>query len=288
MFTVFGSTGNTGRIVAETLLAAGHKVRLAVREPSKVAGLVARGAEAVVTDVLDAASVARALAGASAAYLLIPPDPTSTAFLARGERITENFVAGLTAAKVGHAVLLSSIGAQLPSGTGPIVTVHRAEQRLRAVPGLRLTALRAAYFMDNLGNFAHPMKTDGVLPVFGGGEQYPFPMVSTQDIGRVAAEELLSPPAAHDILQLAGPVEISYVDAAAAAGEVLGRKVTAVAAPLEQLVPTYMSFGISSDVANLYREMTAAFGTGTVGFDPNGRLVRGKVTVREALTTLLK
>jgi hypothetical protein len=58
--------------------------------------------------------------------------------------------------------------------------------------------------------------------------------------------------------------------------------------PIEQLVPTFMQFGISKNVAGLYEEMMRAFGTGTVGFEGKHRSLRGKVALGEVLRAILK
>jgi len=289
MFTIFGVTGNTGAVAARTLLAAGHKVRAVVRDRAKGATLEAAGAEIVVADLETGAGLDAALAGAAGAYTLSPPAPQATEFVARGRRIADHLATAIARAKVPHVVHLSSVAAHEPSGTGPIVTAYNAEQRFRAVEGTRFTFLRAAYFMDNLGGFAHPMKQDGVLPVFGGGESYPFAMVSTLDIGRVAAEALLAPPSgpAPEIIELSGPREYSMADGAAAASELLRRPVTATALPLEAMPGALAAVGMSTDMARLYTEMTAALGTGKIRFDGAGRSVRGTVTLIDALRPLL-
>lgn len=283
MITVFGANGNTGSVIANKLLDSGQRVRAVARSADKLADLAKRGAEVLAGDVTDAAFVAKALAGASAAYLLSPPDLTSPDLIARGKKIFDNYGAALAAHRVARAVVLSSVGAQLPSGTGPIAMLHYAEQALpAAAPATKFTFVRAAYFMENVLGNAHPMKHDGVLPVFGGGESYPFPMVATRDIGEVAAAELLRTPPANDWIELVGPKDYSLADAAAEATSILGRKVTAVALPIEQMVPTLTSFGFSANVASLFREMTEAFGRG-LGFDGKGRRVLGKVTLAEVL-----
>jgi len=282
MFTVFGANGNTGSVVARRLIEAGKNVRLVVRNPDKVAALRSRGVEVVKGDVTDAGTVEPALAGAEGAYLLVPPDNKSNDLVGRGRRIVDNYLGGLTAAKVPHAVMLSSIGAQRPSGTGPIVTVHYAETRLPKAAATRFTFVRAAYFMENIVAFAYPMKQDGVLPVLGGGESHPFPMVATRDIGNVAADALLAPPAATQWIELSGPQEYSFVDAAAAASRILGRTVKATPVPLDAIVPTLTRLGFSENVAGLYREMIAAFGAG-LGFEGKGRAVRGKVALEDVL-----
>lgn len=283
MITVFGSTGNTGAVVAKSLLAKGKAVRVVARNEEKVRGLVEAGATFFRGDVLDAASVNAALAGAEGAYLLIPPDATAEDFIGRGKRIIKNYVDGLTAHKTKHATLLSSIGAQLSSGTGPIVTVHHAETAFRALGGTAFTFVRAAYFMENLLAYAHPMKADGVLPVFGGGEAYPFSMIATQDIGTTAAGALLTPPSQTEIIELEGPKPYSFEDGAAFATEILKRPVKATALPIEGMIPALTGLGFSTNVAGLYREMTEAFGAGKVGFEGSHKHVKGQTTLDAVL-----
>jgi uncharacterized protein YbjT (DUF2867 family) len=277
MFTIFGATGNTGSIVARHLLAQGKQVRVVGRDPAKLAAFV--GAEAIVGDVTDAATVAKALAGAEGAYLMLPPDNANPDLVARNKQINKNYVAGLQGVK--HVAVLSSVGAERSSGTGPIVTAHNLEVALGDA-GQQATIIRAAYFMENILQNAHPMQHDGVLPVFGGGEGYPFPMVATKDIGETAADALLHPGRDSYIELSSGPTDYSFNDAAKLAGEVLGKPVKTVIVPLEAVVPTLGQFGFSPSVAGLYREMVEAFGKG-LGFEGKGRRVRGKTTLGEVL-----
>lgn len=287
MFVIFGASGNTGSVVANTLLDKGKKVRVVARDASKVAALAKKGAEVVSGDITDAASVAKALeGGAEGAYFLNPPDMTSKAFIERGRRIVDNIVKALAKHDVKHAVFLSSVGAQLPSGTGPIVITHIAETEL-AKTKTPFTFIRAAYFMENVLNYAQPIKQDGVLPVFGGGESYPFPMVATRDIGKVAAEALLSPPAKTQVIELMGPKEYSLVDAANEASTIIGKPVKAVPLPIDGLVPALTGMGVSEDVAKLYREMTEAFGSGKVSYEGTHKTVRGTTTLGEVLRAAL-
>ena len=287
MYVILGASGNTGSVVATTLLERGKQVRAVARDVKKLEGLRAKGAEVVSADVQDAASMARVLAGAEGAYLLVPPDNTSTDLVARGRKIIDGYVEALAKASVKHAVVLSSVAAQQPAGTGPIVITHYAEHTLPKAPATTFTFLRAAYFMENVLNFAYPIKHDGVLPVFGGGEAYPFPMVATRDIGHVAAEALLAPPSAHAWIELSGPKEYSYVEAAAEASTILGREVKATVLPIDAMVPTLTSIGLSPNVAGLYREMTEAAGKGLVMFEGKGSQ-RGKVTLGDVLRAGLR
>jgi uncharacterized protein YbjT (DUF2867 family) len=282
MFVIFGANGNTGSVVAKTLLSQGKKVRVVARDASKVKELTEKGAEFFKGDLEDAANVTAALRGAEGTYLITPPDVTSKDFIGRGKKIAQNYAAGLAENEVPRAVLLSSVAAQLPSGTGPIVTAHNAEQILGKVAGTRLTSVRAAYFMENILANAHAIK-DGVLPVFGGGESYPFPMIATRDIGEVSAKALLTTPAANEVIELEGPQPYSLEDAAKEASAIIGRPVKATALPIDQLVPTYEKFGFSNNVASLFREMTEAFGNGIAKFEGKGTHVKGRVTLAEVL-----
>lgn len=287
MYVVFGATGNTGKVVASTLLERGAKVRVVARDPGKVEALRARGAEVVKGDVLDAASLAPALHGAEGAYLLTPPDGASTDLVGRGKQIIDGFVGALSATKVPHAVVLSSVAAQHAAGTGPIVITHYAETQLPKAASTRFTFVRAAYFMENLLAYVGAMKGDGIIPVFGGGEGYPFPMIATHDIGRVSAEALLAPPSEHQWIELSGPQEYSFADAARIASETLGRPVQPLVLPIDAMVPTLTKFGLSENVAGLYREMTEGMGKGLVSFEGKGRAVRGVVTLEEVLKPAL-
>lgn len=288
MYVVFGANGHTGSVVADKLIERGKRVRAVARDPKKLEPLRAKGAEVVAADVLDATSVASALRGAEGAYLLIPPDNASTDLVARGRKITDNYIAALSQHAIPHAAVLSSVGAQAPSGTGPIVITHHAEMTLPKAAGTKFTFVRAAYFMENILNFTHAIKNDGMIPVFGGGERHPFAMIATRDIGEVAADALVSPPQAHQWIELSGPKEYSFDDAAAEATAIVGRPVKATPLPIDAMAPTMMQFGVSANVAGLYREMTEALGTGLVRFEGSKRSMRGKVPLGDVLRAGLR
>jgi uncharacterized protein YbjT (DUF2867 family) len=288
MYVVFGANGHTGSVVADKLIERGKRVRAVARDPKKLEPLRAKGAEVVAADVLDATSVASALRGAEGAYLLIPPDNASTDLVARGRKITDNYIAGLSQHAIPHAAVLSSVGAQAPSGTGPIVITHHAEMTLPKAACTKFTFVRAAYFMENILNFAQAIKNDGMIPVFGGGEGHPFAMIATRDIGEVAADGLVSPPQAHQWIELSGPKEYSFNDAAAEATAIVGRPVKATPLPIDAMAPTMMQFGVSANVAGLYREMTEAFGTGLVRFEGSKRSMRGNVPLGDVLRAGLR
>src|SRR3954469_4533381 len=132
MFVIAGASGHTGSVVASTLLAQGHEVRVIVRDEGKGAAWKQKGAEVAIAELDDAAALTRALEGAAGVYALVPPNYAADDLMAAHVPIVDAWQKAIAAARPRHVVLLSSIGAELPSGNGPIASVHRAEDKLRA------------------------------------------------------------------------------------------------------------------------------------------------------------
>lgn len=286
MFVVAGVTGNTGSVVAQTLLDRKQPVRVIVRTADKGAAWKAKGAEAAVASLDDAQALTKAFEGARGAYLLVPPNYTATSYLDDRKKVADALAKAVKASGLGHVVFLSSIGAHLPGETGPIRVVRYGEQQLGAV-AKNLTILRPPSFLDNWAPVLGAAKAQGVLPSFLAPSQK-IPMISTRDIGRIAAEQLVAGGKGRTVLELSGPEDYSPNDIAAALGKILKRNVTVQHAPLSAVVPTFKSFGFSDDAARLFEEMYRGFEQGTINYEKTGTThVRGKVTLTEALAQLV-
>jgi uncharacterized protein YbjT (DUF2867 family) len=185
-----------------------------------------------------------------------------------------------------HVVFLSSIGGHIAEGTGPIRAARYGEQVLaRAVKNL--TILRPCYFMDNWAPVLGAAKGQGVLPTFI-APAAKIPMISTKDIGRVGAEQLMAGGKGKQIVELAGPEEYSPNDVAAALEQILGKPVSAQHAPLSAVAHTFRSFGFSDEAAKLFEEMYTSFSTGAIGYEHPASLVRGRIALAEALKGFVK
>lgn len=281
MFVVLGVTGHTGKVVAETLLAQNQPVRVVVRSADQGEQWRTKGADVAVASLDDGPSLTRAVQGASGLYLLIPPNYGASAWLSEQRERMDRAVAAIKAGGVEHVVLLSSVGAQLSDGTGPIRAVQYGEQQLRAVVR-NVTALRPCYFMENWAIGLGMVRGQGVLPTFI-APQARIPMISTGDIGRVAADRLMAGGPGHVIVELAGPEEYSPEQVAEEFGRILGRAVRTQAAPLSAVVPTMTSFGFSDEAARLFEEMYTAFAKGTIVYEFPNALVRGTISLAEAV-----
>lgn len=288
MFVIAGVTGNTGGVVADRLLAQGKKVRVVVRDVARGEAWKKRGAEVAVAELEDAKALAAALAGATGAYLLLPPRNAAPDLVAEQKHVADAIAAAIAEAGVPHVVLLSSIGAQHEGGTGPIKALHYAERELEAKTSAKLTFIRASYFLENWAAVAAATK-GGKLPTFIRPD-HAIPMVATRDIGEVAARALAEGPPANriDVIELAGPREWSPADIANAFAKAVGREVTPDAAPLEAVVPAFTSFGLSKSVAENFEEMYRGIENGAVAFEDKGtRRVRGSVDAESVAKALL-
>jgi uncharacterized protein YbjT (DUF2867 family) len=286
MFVVVGATGNTGSAVADTLLSRKQPVRIVVRSADKGAAWKAKGAEIAVASLDDVPALTKAFEGAKGVYLLVPPNYGATAWLADQRARMDRAAEAVKKSGISHVVLLSSIGGHIEEGTGPIRAARYGEQVLGGTVK-NLTILRPCYFMDNWAPVLGAAKGQGVLPTFI-APQAMVPMISTRDIGRVGAEQLMAGGKGKQIVELAGPEEYSSDQVAAALGRILGKSVTAQHAPLSAVVPTFKSFGFSDEAAKLFEEMYRSFSTGSIGYEHPASVIRGRVTLAEALKGFVK
>src|ERR1700722_19356028 len=135
MYTVLGATGNIGSGITRKMLGKGEKGRGVGRNAARLEQYVHRGAEAFVADIKDAEALTKALTGVRAAFLMLPPGMTSPDYRAEQELESQAISTAARNSGLQYAVNLSSIGAQAPAGTGPILGLHDSERKLNGVEG---------------------------------------------------------------------------------------------------------------------------------------------------------
>ncbi|MGW2328620.1 NmrA family NAD(P)-binding protein [Streptomyces sp. NPDC001700] len=215
MFVITGASGRTGRAAAVHLLAAGYRVRAVGRSATRLADLAARGAEVWEADPADPAALTDAFRGADGVYAVIQPNylPDHPDFGAFQDQVAASLTKAVTESGVTRVVGLSSWGAQHAEGTGPVVGLHRFEQRLSAVPGVDTLWLRAGYFMENLLDHVDTARAHHRISApFEPG--VPLPFVTTRDVGARAGAELATG-AWHgtEVLELQGERDVSMREA---------------------------------------------------------------------------
>ncbi len=284
MYIVSGATGQTGSVVARTLLEKGLPVRVIVRSEEKGKPWKDLGAEVAVADVQDTDALTKALEGGKALYLMNPPNEQAEDMVVETEKIIKAFQTAIGNSSLEKLVVLSSVGAHLASGTGPIVTNRLLEQAFGNSP-MPTTFVRPASFMENWNSILETVKSDGILPSFHQPLDKKFPQVATEDIGRVAADAMLETSAGVQIKELSG-LPYSPNDVAEAFSKVLGREIKAVAVPENQWLEILKTF-TSQRNAEAYQEMFQAANADFLTFETANQIA-GKVTIedyaREALT----
>jgi uncharacterized protein YbjT (DUF2867 family) len=141
--------------------------------------------------------------------------------------------------------------------------------------------------MENWAPVIGAAKASGVLPTFI-APQARIPMISAKDIGRVSAEQLMAGGQGKRIMELAGPEEYSPNQVADTLGAILGRTVSPQHAPLSAVVPTFKAFGFSDEAARLFEEMYTSFSTGAIGYEHPASVMRGRVTLADAVRGFVK
>lgn len=265
MYTITGATGNTGRRIAEALLKEGRQVRVVGRSTERLKGLTTRGAEPFVASLDDVAAMTRALQGARAAYLMIPPSYGEPDFRGYQNRVGQALAEAVSATRVSHVVNLSSVGAHLAEQVGPINGLHDQEQRLNRLAGVNVLHLRPASFMENVLFNINLIKQAGIngTPLRA---DLAIPMIATQDIAAVAARRLLALDFSGKTAQeLLGPREISMAEATRVIGMTIGKPdLPYVQFPYEEAEKAMIGAGMSPNVACTFIEMYRAFNEGVL------------------------
>ncbi len=257
MYVVIGANGQVGRKVVEQLSRRGAAVRAIVQRVE--AGQALPHVEARVGDATDVAFLREALSGADALFTLTPPSFSAPSHARAVDRFGSAVLAAIAASDVRKVVNLSSAGATLPQGTGPIAGLYRNEQRLNSLATVDVLHLRAASFMENLLAKIGPMRQAGVFPDMADGD-VPMPMVAAADLAQAAADALLAPTfTGKSAAALLGDRDYTMHEAAAILGAAVGRPDIAYvrAAPADAKA-ALIAHGFSPDVADQFEEMADA------------------------------
>jgi uncharacterized protein YbjT (DUF2867 family) len=261
VYVILGASGNTGSIIANFLLSKGEKVRVVGRDARRLQRFVDKGAEAFTADVSDAVALTKAFSGARAAYLLLPPVKTREA----QERESDAIAQAVKESSLRYAVHLSSYGAQVPEGTGPVAGLHSSEEKLNAISGLNALYLRAAYFMEN--NLVAIGMIHG-MGIFGNAllPDVKLPMIATRDVGDYAAQRLLHLDfSGKQTRELLGERDLSMTEATAVIGRGIGKPdLEYKQFPYDQVEQALTQMGVPPKGAALYIEMYKSINEGVL------------------------
>ena len=265
MITVMGASGHVGGQIADLLVESGERVRALGRSVEKLKGVADKGATVLTGDAGDAMFLADAFRGADAAFALLPPDVGAADYRRQQDEQGEAIVAAIRESGLRHVAFLSSLGADLAEGTGPIAGLHAQEKRLRRLSGVDVLVLRPAYFFENFFDTMGLVKHQGI----NGGPiapDLPFPMIATRDIAEVAARALRQRDW-HGVVvrELLGERDLTFAEATRIIGAQIGKPdLSYVQFPYPDFTASLVQMGISPNVAGLYAEMARAVNEGRV------------------------
>jgi NAD(P)H dehydrogenase (quinone) len=234
-------------------------------------------------DLHDAKSLTAAFDGVEGVFAMLPTlfDPSPGFPEARA--MIASLSSALAAARPPRVVSLSTVGAQARR-QNLLTQLTILEQELGELP-LPVTFLRPAWFMENFAWDIAPARNTGVVSSFLQPLDRHFPMVATEDVGRVAAELLEDDQNGRRVVELEGPYRIAPVEVARTLSEVLGRAVGAHAVPRDKWEALFTAQGMKHPKPRI--QMLDGFNEGWIDFEGSeSQTIKGTVELKTVLETL--
>ncbi|MDE2490174.1 MAG: NAD(P)H-binding protein [Elusimicrobia bacterium] len=256
MILVAGATGTIGRELVLELKSRRAPVRALTRDPER-ARLRIGPVDFAVGSVARPETVARALEGARAAFLLSPDDPDALSW-------ETAFVRAARAAGVERLVLVSELGAALDAPFAAGRRRAEAEEEL-ARSGPKFAILRPALLYQNL--FAASL-TGGTLAAPLGTAR--FALVDARDVAAAAAAALLDGAGEGAATVLTGPAALSGAEIAAVLSEALGRRISYRDLPPELARRALLEAGLPAWRADALLERAAFLRSGRADLGGDG------------------
>jgi uncharacterized protein YbjT (DUF2867 family) len=267
-YVITGSLGHISKPVVERLVKDGHRVTVITSSNDRTAAIEALGATAAVGSVEDAAFITNTFSGADAIYLMIPPNWGAPDWLAYQQKVADNYIAAITANNIQYVVQLSSIGAHLRKGAGPIDGLAYLEEQLLKLSTVNVKMLRPSYFYYNLFGMIPLITGMNIMGGNFGDTEEKLVLVDTADIADTVYEVLAAKNfTGHTVAYIASderhPSEIAAVLSAA-----IGRPgIPWVTFTDEQSLQGMLGSGLSQTIAEGYNALGTGIRNGNIQAD---------------------
>ncbi|WP_379963596.1 NAD(P)H-binding protein [Epilithonimonas sp. UC225_85] len=280
--TISGSLGNIGKPLATKLISSGHEVTIISSNKDRIKAIETLGAKAAIGSVNDSDFLSEAFAGADAVFAMTPPNMGGSNIITNTTNAGKAFSTAIKKAAVKRVVMLSSIGAELPYGNGPVAGLHNIEKIYETLEEISLTYLRAGIFFTNLYNDISMIKSAGII-----GSNYQstaqIPFSHPEDIAGAAVEELERTTLGSNIHYI-----ISDVRTPGDVAQILGQEIGKPELPWieftdEQALYGMQQAGLPDEIAELYVEMGSSIRNGNLSEDffNNHNNVDGKIKLED-------
>jgi uncharacterized protein YbjT (DUF2867 family) len=265
-YIITGSIGHISKPIVAGLIKAGKQVTVVTSSPERVAEIEKLGAKALVGQVQDSAFVTTAFKNADVVYTMIPPIWETGNWKASQLEVAKNYADSIKTNEVKHVVNLSSIGAHVGKGIGPVDALHDFEKMLNNISGLSVKHLRPSFFFYNLMAQIGLIKQAGVMGAnYGDGEK--LFLVHPKDIAGAALEELLKLNFTGNSIRYIIGDERSGKEIATVLGNAIGKNLNWVVFTDEQQKQGMLQAGLSETHANGYTDMGQAIREGVMQDD---------------------
>lgn len=280
--TLTGSIGNITKPLAEILVAKGHKVKIISSNTDRTEEIKSLGAIPLIGSVTDTGFLKDAFTGADAIYTMVPPNFAAPKFRAYIKGIGENYAAAIKESGVKKVVNLSSVGADLPDGTGPIAGLHDVENIFATLNGVDVKHLRAGYFYINFLANIDMVKHANILGSNFGADSK-LVLVHPRNIAEVAAEVLESNFTGKTIQYVASDDESTPSDVAKVLGTAIGKPALPwIEFSDEDAFNGMVGAGLPEEIAKNYVEMGDAIRSNKLFVDYyKNRPVLGNIKLKD-------
>ena len=287
-YVITGSLGHISKPLTEKLIKAGNEVTVITSKETNRSAIETLGAKALVGSVEDVAFLKTAFAGADAVYTMVPPNFGAANWKEWIGSIGKNYALAIKENNIKHVVNLSSIGAHLEDGCGPVSGLHKAEIALNTLTDVHIKHLRPSFFMTNYLASVDLVKHANIIGSNYGDENFTMILVDPSDIAQAAFEELESLKfTGHSVRYIASD-ERTTADIAKVIGEAINKPALPwITFTDEQSVAGMVQAGLPEEVAKNYTEMGAALRSGRMQEDylKNRPSALGKIKLEDFANT---
>lgn len=279
---VTGSTGNISKPLTALLIEAGHNVTVISSNAAKKEDIEAAGAKAAIGSVEDEAFLTQTFTGADAVYTMVPPNFGASDYRQHLSNIGLHYAHAIKASGIQKVVNLSSIGAHLNGGTGPIAGLHDVETHLNALEGVSVKHIRASFFYVNFYANIDMIKHAGIIGS-NYGEHARMILVHPNDIAAAAAQAFALPFEGKTVQYISSD-ERSTDEIASTLGQAIGNNnLPWVNFSDEQAYEGMVGAGLPPEISRNYVEMGTAVRKGILweDYDATQSKPAGKIKLEQ-------
>ena len=270
-YLITGSLGNISKPIVAGLIKAGKQVSVITSSADRKKEIEALGAQALVGSLTDVNFLKQAFQQAEVVYTMIPPIWQTNDWRQSQNEIGKNYIQALKTSQVKYVVNLSSVGAHLGKGAGPVDGLYDFEQMLNQLDSIHVKHLRPSFFFHNLLSQIGLIKQAGIMGGnYGAGEK--LFLVHPSDIAQAALQELLNLKFTSKSARYIIGDERSGQEIAQTLGHAIGRALNWVVFTDDQQKAGLLQAGLSETHSLGYTEMGVGLRDGSMQGDARKNL----------------